>query len=151
MRWVFTFFFPHVYWVPLETESADATQVYQTVWLTWLNANRPHHAGFIWLLCHCLRWFLLCEKWVVIVQSLSLVQLFGLQHVRLPCPSLSTRVCSNSCPLSQWCRATLSSSVTPFSSCPQSFPASGSFLMSWLFTSGGRRFEPSASVLPVNI
>ena len=53
----------------------------------------------------------------------------GLQHTRLPCPSLSPRVCSNSCPLSQWCHPTSSSSVTPFSSCLQSFPASGSFPM----------------------
>ena len=51
------------------------------------------------------------------------------QNARLPCPSLSPWVCSNSCPLSQWCHPTISSSVTPFSSCPQSFPASGSFLL----------------------
>ena len=50
-----------------------------------------------------------------------------LQHVRFPCPSLSPWVCSNSCPLSQWCHPTISSLVTPFSSCPQCFPASGSF------------------------
>ena len=69
------------------------------------------------------------------------------------CPSLSSLSCSNSCPLSQWCHPTISSSVAPFSSCPQSFPASGSFLMSWLFTSGGQRIGASASapVLPVNI
>ena len=52
----------------------------------------------------------------------------GLQHARLPCPSPSSRACSNSCPLSQQCHPTISSSVAPFSSCPQSFPASGSFL-----------------------
>ena len=51
----------------------------------------------------------------------------GLQHTRLPCPSLSPRYCSNSCPLSWWCHSTISSSVTPFSSYPQSFPTSGSF------------------------
>ena len=62
----------------------------------------------------------------------------GLQHARLPCPSLSPRVCSNSCPLSWWCHATISSSVVPVSSCLQSFPASGSFPMSWLFASGGQ-------------
>ena len=56
----------------------------------------------------------------------------GLQHARLPCPSLSPRVCSNSCPLSQWCHPTISSSVTLFSSCPQSFPALGSFPTSQL-------------------
>ena len=62
----------------------------------------------------------------------------GLQHARPPCPSPSPRVCSNSCPLSQWCHPTISSSVVPFSSCLQSFPASGSFLMSQLFASGGQ-------------
>ena len=77
----------------------------------------------------------------------------GLQQARLPCPSPSHRICSNSCPLSQWCHPTISSSVTPFSSCPQSFPASRSFPMSWLFTSGGRctGASASASVLPMNI
>ena len=58
----------------------------------------------------------------------------GLQHCRLPCPSLSPRVCSDSCPLSQWCYLTSSSSVTPFTICLQSFPASGSFSMSQLFS-----------------
>ena len=61
----------------------------------------------------------------------------GLQHARLPCPSPSPRVCSNSCPFSWWCHPSISSSVAPFSSCLQSFPASGSFPMSQLFTSGG--------------
>ena len=76
----------------------------------------------------------------------------GLQHARLPCPSLSPG-CSNSCLLSQWCHPTISSSVAPFSSCPQSFPASGSFPMSLLFTSGGQNIgtSASASVLPINI
>ena len=77
----------------------------------------------------------------------------GLQHNRLPCPSPSPGACSNSCPLSQWCHPTISSSVVPFSSCLQSFPASGFFPMSWLFTSGGPSIgaSVSASVLPVNI
>ena len=61
------------------------------------------------------------------------LRLHELQHVRLPCPSLSPGVCSNSCPSSRWCQPTISSSVIPFSSCLQSFPASGSFLMSRLF------------------
>ena len=76
----------------------------------------------------------------------------GLQYARLCCPSLSPWVCSNSCPLSQWCHPTISSSVIPFSSCPQSFPESGSFPVSLLFTSGGWsiRFSALASVLPVN-
>ena len=73
--------------------------------------------------------------------------------VRLPCPSLSPGVCSNSYPLSQWCHLTISSSVTRFSSCPQSFPASGSFPMNWLFASSGQSIGVSAStsVLPMNI
>ena len=77
----------------------------------------------------------------------------GLQHTRLPCPSPSPRACSNSCPLSWWCHSTISSSVIPFSSCLQSFPASGSFLMSQLFVSGVQNIgaSASASVLPVNI
>ena len=63
------------------------------------------------------------------------------------CPLLSPRVCSNSCPLSQWCHLTISSSVAPFSSCPQSFSASGSFPMSWCFASAGQSVGASASAL----
>ena len=74
-----------------------------------------------------------------------------LQHARLAYPSLSPRVWLNSCPLSQWCHPTVSSSVTPFSPCPQSFPASGSFPMIQLFTSGGQSIGASASILPVSI
>ena len=74
-----------------------------------------------------------------------------LQHVRLPCPSLPPRVCSNSCMLSWWCHPIISSSVTPFSSCPSSFPASGSFPVSQLFASSGQRIGASASVLSMNI
>ena len=75
----------------------------------------------------------------------------GLQHARLPCSSLFPEVWSNSCPLSQWCHPTISSSVTPFS-CPQSLPASVSFPMSWLFASGSQSIgaSASASVLPMN-
>ena len=75
----------------------------------------------------------------------------GLQHTRLPCPSLSPGVCPNSWPSSQWCHPIISSSVIPFSSWFQSFPAAGSFPMSQLFTLGGRNFGASASVLPMNI
>ena len=75
-----------------------------------------------------------------------------MQCTRIPCPSLSPRVCSNPCPLSQWCHPTMSSCVAPFS-CPQSFPASGFFPVSWLYTSGSQRIRTSASasVLPVSI
>ena len=79
----------------------------------------------------------------------------GLQHARPPCPSPTPGVYPNSCPLSWWCHPTISSSIVPFSSCPQSFPASGSFPMSQLFSSGGQSFgisaSASASVLPMNI
>ena len=74
------------------------------------------------------------------------------QHARPPCPSTTPRVQPNPCPLSWWCHPTISSLVVPFSSCPQSFPAPGSFPMSQLFSSGGQsiRVSASASVLPMN-
>ena len=77
----------------------------------------------------------------------------GLQHAKLPCPSPITRACSNSFPLGQWFHPTISSSVVPFSSCLQSFPAWRSFPMSQLFASGGQStgVSASASVLPMNI
>ena len=76
----------------------------------------------------------------------------GLQHLRLPCPSLFPGVCSNSCPLSQWCHPTISLSAS-FFSCLQSLPASGYFPVSWLFASQGQSIgaSASASVLPMNI
>ena len=79
------------------------------------------------------------------------LQLHGLQHTRLPCPSPTPRAYSDSCPLSQWGQPTISSSVNPFSSCLQSFPPSGSFPMNQFFTSGGQSIGASASVLPMNI
>ena len=80
------------------------------------------------------------------------LQPHGLQHARFPCPSPYPGACSNSCPLSQWCHPTISSSVVSFTSCLQSFPGSGSFLMSQLFAAGGQRIGASASapVLPMN-
>ena len=92
---------------------------------------------------------------LVVGQSLSFVRLFAtpwLQHTRLPSPSPSPGVCSNSCPLSRWCHPTISSSVVPFS-CLQSFPVSDYFPMSRFFTSGTKVLElqASASVLPMNI
>ena len=75
------------------------------------------------------------------------------QHARPPCPSPTPQVHPNPYPLSQWCHTAISSSVVPFSSCPQSLPASGSFQMSQLFKSGGQStgVSASASVLPMNI
>ena len=80
------------------------------------------------------------------------LQPHGLQHTRIPCPSLSPGICSNSCPLSQWCYLTTSSSATLFF-CLQSYSASGSFPMSWLFATGGQSTgsSASASVLLMNI
>ena len=79
------------------------------------------------------------------------LQPHGLQHTRLPLTSLSPGVCSNSCPMSQWYHPIILSFVITFSSCLQSFPAPGSFLMSWLSTSGGQSTGASASVLLMNI
>ena len=81
------------------------------------------------------------------------LQPHGLQHTRLPCPSPTPRAYSNSCPSSQWCHPTISSSVIPFSSCLQSFPATGSFQISQFLASGGQSIGVSASpsVLPMNI
>ena len=83
----------------------------------------------------------------------TLLEPHGLQHTRPPCPSPTPVVYSNSYPLSQWCHSTISSSVIPFSSHPQSFPASGSFLRNQFFTSGGQSIgvSASASILPMNI
>ena len=94
--------------------------------------------------CDC-SWQLLFSHQVM---SYSL-QAHELQHIRLPWPSLFSGVCSNSCPLSWWCHPTVSSSVTPFFSCSQSFPTSGSFPVSWFFASGGQSI--GASVLILNI
>jgi len=81
------------------------------------------------------------------------LQPHGLQHTRLPYSSPTPRACSNSCPLSQWCHPTISSTVVHFSSCPQPSPASGYFPMTQLFASGGQSTGVSApaSVLPMNI
>ena len=94
---------------------------------------------------------------IVVIQLLSHVQLFvttwTMHHARLPCPSPTPEVYSNSCPLTGWCHPTISSSVVPFSSRLQSFSASRSFPMSWFLTLGCQNIgvSTSASVLPMNI
>ena len=90
---------------------------------------------------------------VVVLRHVWLLWPHGLQHTRLACPSQSPRICLNLCPLSQWCHSAISSSVVPFSFCLPSFPASGSFLMSQFFASGGQSIgvSISASVLPMSI
>ena len=88
-----------------------------------------------------------------VAQSRPTLWPHGLQHTMPPCLSPTPRVYSNSCPLSWWCHPTTSSSIIPFSSHLQSFPASGSFQMSQFFASGGQSIgvSASASVLPMNI
>ena len=97
-------------------------------------------------LCCCL---LIVIQFSLIIQSCP--TLYEPMDSRLPCPSPTPGTCSNSCPLSQWCHSTISSSAIPFSSCLQTFPASGSFPMSQFFTSGGQSIGASASVLLMNI
>ena len=94
----------------------------------------------------------LSHQFSSVAQSCPTLRSCEPQHARPPCPSPTPGVHSNSCPSSQWCHPTISSSVVPFSSCPQSFPASGSFPMSQLFASGGQSIgvSASASVLPIN-
>ena len=104
---------------------------------------------------HLSWWKLHLSNRFVVVQSLGHVpSLFpnGFQYARLSCSSPSAGVCSHSCSLSRWCHPTISSSVTPFSSCPQSFPVSESLPVSWLFVSDDQSIgaSASASVLPVN-
>ena len=103
----------------------------------------------------CLRHFLGQQFSSVTQSCLTLYDLMDCKakHARPPCPPPTPGVYSNSCPLSQWCHPTISSSVGPFSSHLHSFPASGSFPMSQLFTSGGQSIGASAStsVLPMNI
>ena len=97
----------------------------------------------------CLNLCILSHKHciVIVVQSCTTLRPHGLQHARPPSPSPTPRACSDSCPSSWWCHPTISSSVTPFSSCPQSLPASESFPMSLLFTSGGQSIGASLSTL----
>ena len=107
------------------------------LYLTFKKKKKPKPVKVNLLFCHS-------------VMSNSLWP-YGLQHARLPSPSLSPSVCSSSCPLSRWCHPTILSSVIPFSSCLQYFPASGSFPVSHFFASGGQSIGTSASVLPMNI
>ena len=109
------------------------------------------------ILLHC--WWeckLIQPRWKTVqfssvTQSCPTLRPHGLQHARPPCPSPTSTVYPNSCPLSQWCHPTISSSVVPFSSRLQSFPASESFPMSQFFTLGGQSIgvSASASVLPM--
>ena len=90
---------------------------------------------------------------VQLITVSNFLQPCGLQHARFPCSSPTLRACSNSCPSSWWCHPTISSYVIPFSSCLQSFPASGAFQMCQFFASGSQsiRVSASTSVLPMHI
>ena len=115
---------------------------YNPTWCTLHHADGDTGSGY--------RHKINSYKTVVVVQSLSRIWLFAtreLQHTKLPCPSPSPGACSNtSCPLSQWCHPTISSSLAPFSSCPHSLQASGSFPVSQLFASGTQSIEASSSI-----
>ena len=129
-------------------------QHYKWLSVSFHSALRLCNSLSIYNNCFCFLQNLYCiyySNLPVVVQLLSRVLLFVTPwHTRLPCP-LSPRVCLNSWPLSQWCHPIISSSVAPFSSCPQSFPASGSFPMSRLFASGGQSIGASASFPLMNI
>ena len=125
-----------------------------TLWLVWDLQNGLLHNlvlkfWFSVILVFCLGFSSVQFSCSVVFSSLRPHEL---QHARPPCPSQTSGVYSNSCPLSRWCHPASSSSVVPFSSCPQSLPASGSFPMSQLFTWGGQsiRVSASPSVLPMN-
>ena len=115
-------------------------------------APRLHYCFLMLLPCFCIPSFLDSVQFSCSVLFNSL-QPHGLQHTRLPSSSPTPGNCSNSCPLSRWGHQTISSSVLPFTSWLQSFPASGSFPMSGIFTSGDQNIgaSASASVLPMNI
>ena len=130
------------WWVGCGPRCSTATGNRTTFWfmMDWKLKVVLHHREFEHYSCS-------------VAKSWDTLQPYGLRHARLLCPPLSPTVCSNSCLLSRWCYLTISSPATPFSSCLQSFPASGSFPMSQLFTSGGQSIgaSASASVLPMNI
>jgi len=104
--------------------------------------------GCFWELSRLRGWIRRAKSVTVVSESLRCVWLSMTPRTtaaRLPCSSLSSKVCSNWCPSSRWCHSTISSSVAPFSSCLQSFPTSGAFPMSWLFTSGGQSIGASSN------
>ena len=116
------------------------------------NPGLPHCSHILYCLSHLMKRYMTSVQFSCSVVSDSLWP-YGQHHARLPCPSPTPRVYSNSCPLSRWYHPTISSSVVLFSSCLQSFPESGSFPMSQFFVSSSQSIGVSASapVLPVNI
>ena len=134
---------------PLARNLSQHQSLFQ--WVSSLSSGQSNRTSTSVLLIKTQGWFPFSS--LQLLSCVHFLQPHGLQHARLPCLSPTPGACANSCPSSQWCHPTISSSVVPFSSCLQSFPASGSSLMSQFFTSGGRSIEvsASASVLPMNI
>ena len=123
----------------------------------WLHLNLIYEKDIIWYMSLWKEYlniyiYHVSVQFSSFAQSCPTLRPHESQHDRSPCPSPTAGVHPNSCPLSRWCHPTISSSVIPFSSCPQTFPASGSFQMSQLFASGGQSIGVSAStsVLPMN-
>ena len=146
LEWVAFSFSRGSSWPRDRTQVSHIASKCFTIWAT-REAHRCLDTKIWKLITFVFQWLFLFSCPVV---SDSL-QPCGLEHARLPCPSLSPKVCSNSCPLSRWCYLPIQSSATFFSFGLQSFPASGSFPVSQFFASGGQSFGPSASVLAVNI
>ena len=142
---------PYIYMYSFFPQTPDPSRP------TWHWVEFPVLYSEMFLFCKWVHWYHFFRFHVSVQFNRSVVsnslRLHGLQHARLPCPSPTPRACSNSCPSSWWCHPTISSSVVPFSSCLQSFPASRTFPMSQFFASGGQNIgiSVSASVLPMNI
>ena len=153
----------HVHWVsdaiqsshhllppsPLALNLSQHQSLFQ--WVSSLSSGQSNRTSTSVLPIKTQGWFPFSS--LQLLSCVHFLQPHGLQHARLPCPSPTPGACANSCPSSQWCHPTISSSVVPFSSCLQSFPASGSYSMSQFFSSGGQSIGVSAiaSVLPMNI
>ena len=140
------------HWILAQDTTSETSVIQEPFPLTWVECHAISWQGFTdWVHWESHGSPVPCLLFSRSVVSVSL-QPHGLKHARLPCPSLSPKVFSNSCPLNWWCHPSISSSVTRFS-CPQSFPPSESFPISQLFTLGGQsiRVSASASVLPMNI
>ena len=149
------------YWLPLNVALNDKSiTIHIHIQVLGKETGRRHWSRWRWLpeegwgstFCHNFRIIWILSQFSRSVVS-DCLQPHRLQYFRPPCPSPTPRAYSNSCPLSRWCHPIISSSVVPFSSCRQSFPASGSFQMSQFFTSGDQSIgvSASASVLPMNI
>ena len=136
-------------WVTIALVSLENSSQEFIVW-----GNGTHYGTWTCATCQLYRCKLANNRLKNWLSTCSVVsdslQPHELWHTRLPCPSPSPEVRSNSCPLSRWCHWTISSTVTPFSTCPQSFPALWSFPVSQLFASNGQSIGASASVLPIN-